>query len=203
MVILSRIRRTADPQTLLMQATVLYLSFMGAAWSQGKTSLFIDPGFVRLAIPPAWVLFGVVTDDAYASPGKRSLLKQMRGPAFGLAFACLSQGALSTGYRSLALPQWIMFYGSALGLLLSIAIRSLFPAIVDRQVGAGGPALWLKHAAEPLGIAPEAMLVIKSLAFLLVVAFVGDQAGGPALSICLVLISLLLLIFREVRRWWW
>lgn len=202
MVILSRIRRTADPQVLLMQATILYVSFMGATWYQGKTSLFDDPGFVKLAIPTAWVVFGVAIDDAYSSPGKRSMLKQMRGPVLGLGFAYLSQVALSTGYRRLALPPWIMFYGSALGLLCSVAVKSLFPAVTDRQVGAGGPGLWLKHTAEPLRIAPEIMLIVKSLAFILVFAFIGGQVGGPALSACLVFISILVVIVRELRGRW-
>lgn len=77
--------------------------------TQGKTSLFDDAGFVKLAIPAAWIVFGVVIDDAYSSPGKRSMLKQMRGPVLGLGFAYLSQVALFTGSGRLALPPWIMF----------------------------------------------------------------------------------------------
>jgi hypothetical protein len=35
LVIISRIRRTADPQMLLIQAFALYMSFLGAAWLKG------------------------------------------------------------------------------------------------------------------------------------------------------------------------
>ncbi|MBV8896881.1 MAG: hypothetical protein JO051_10255 [Acidobacteriaceae bacterium] len=202
MVILSRIRRTADAQVLLMQGTILYLSFMGAAWYEGKTSLFDDAGFVKLAIPAAWVLFGVVIDDAYCSPGKKSVLKQVRGPVAGLGLAYLSQAVLAIGCQRLALAPWILFYGSAVGLLCSIAVRCLFPAVTDRQVGAGGPALWLKHTAEPVRIASEGLLIVRSLALVLLVAFVGGEVGGPVLSTSLVFISILLLIVRELRRRW-
>jgi hypothetical protein len=202
MVIFSRIRRTADTQVLLMQATALYVSFMATAWYQGQTSLFADSGFLRLAIPPAWVVLGFVVDDAYASPGKRSNFKQTRGPVLGLGFAYLSQLALSTGYRSLALPKLTMFYGSAVGLLFAIAVKSLFPAIIDRQAGAGAPALWLKYIAEPLRIPPTTGWILKDLAIVLMVAFVAGQLVGSALSAYLAMISVMLLIFREVRRRW-
>ncbi len=202
MVILSRIRRTADSQVLLMQGTALYVSFMGAAWYEGKSFLSEDSGLLRLAIPPAWVLFGLIVDDAYARPGKRSLFTQMRGPVVGLAFAYLSQEALLADNWLLALPPKIMFFGSAAGLLLSVGVRFLFPSVIDRPAGAGGPALWLKHTPEPFRIAPEAVSIAKTLALVFVVAFVGAQVGGQSLAIALILISVLLLIFRELRRRW-
>ncbi len=202
MVILSRIRRTADSQVLLMQATALYLSFMGAAWYEGKSFLFEDSGLLRLAIPSVWVLFGLIVDDAYARPGKRSLFKQMRGPVLGLAFAYLSQEALSADNRLLALPSLVMFFGSAAGLLLSVGIKLLFPSAIDRPAGAGGPALWLKHSPEPVRMASEAMLIAKTLAFVLGFAFIGGQMGGRWVAMALVLISVLLLIVRELRRRW-
>ena len=200
MVILSRIRRTADSQVLLMQATALYMSFMAVAWYEGKTFLFEDSGLLRLAIAPAWVLFGLIIDDAYASPGKRSLIKRMRGPMLGFGFAYLSQLFLSADNPILALPPWVMFFGSAAGLLLSTGVKFLFPPAMDRQVGAGGPGLWLKYTAEPLRIAPEAMLIIKTVGFILVLAFVGGQVGGRSLSMALVFISVLLVILRELSR---
>ncbi len=202
MVILSRIRRTADLQVLLMQATALYLSFMGVAWYEGKSFLFENSGLLRLAIPAAWVLFCLMVDDAYARPGKRSMLKQMRGPVLGLAFAYLSQEALSADNQLLALPPRIMFFGSAAGLLLSAGVKFLFPSVIDRPAGAGGPALWLKHTAEPFRIAQESVSIAKTLALVLAVAFVGGKFGGRWVVVALVLISVGLLIIRELRRRW-
>jgi hypothetical protein len=39
LVIVSRIRRTADPQVLLMQAFAWYVSFLGAAWLRDRAFL--------------------------------------------------------------------------------------------------------------------------------------------------------------------
>jgi len=199
MVVFSRIRRTADSQILLMQAVALYLSFLGAAWHEGKAFLFEDSGLLRLAVPPIWVLFGVMIDDAYSIPGKRSLLKQTRGPVLGLGLACLSQVALSADNAGFGLPLRVMLFGSATGLLISIGLRYLFPPVIDRPAGAGGPALWLKHTPDPLRIAGEAISIAKALALVLGLAFFGGQVGGRLLAMTLVFASVLFLIVNELR----
>src|SRR5580704_2914287 len=85
MVVLSRIRRTADPQVLLLQAFALYASFLGAAWMKGRG------GPLRLAIPAGIALLGMMLEDAYSKPGGRSPLRLVRGPLVGLGLALLSQ----------------------------------------------------------------------------------------------------------------
>ena len=200
MVIFSRVRRAADPQVLLMQVAALYLSFIGAAWYEGKASLFENFGLFRLAIPPIWVLLGLIVEGAYTKSGKRSLVQSMRGPVLGLGLAYLSQTALSIGNRTFALPTWIMFYGSGFGLLFSMAVNLLFPSVIDRQVGAGGSTLWLKYAAKPLQVAPGILSIVKSLGLVLLFALIGGYVGGPSLSAYLVFNAVLLLIFRELRR---
>lgn len=139
-VILSRIRRTTDAQVLLLEALALYLSYMGAAWFRDREFLYQDLGSLRLAIPAAMVLLGLILEDAYASPGKRTLLKSMRGLVLGLGVAAFVETVLSTGDRALALPPSIMLDGSAICLLLASAVRILFPPVTDRPVGASGPA---------------------------------------------------------------
>ncbi len=126
LVILSRIRRTADPPLLLMHAFVLYLSFYAVAWFQAYALLYESWGLVRVAIPGAVTLLALVLEDAYAKPGRRSPLRMVRGPLLGLAWTLLLQAALWAGHSSLALPLWIVVYGGALGLLLTSALRLLF-----------------------------------------------------------------------------
>ena len=46
LVIASRVRRTTDPQVLLMQAFALYMSFLGAAWFQDPALLQIGRAHV-------------------------------------------------------------------------------------------------------------------------------------------------------------
>jgi hypothetical protein len=126
LVILSRIRRTADTQLLLMHAFVLYLSFYGAAWFKASGLLYEPWGLARLAIPGAVTMLAMVLEDAYAKPGHRSPLRLVRGPLLGLGWVLLSQAAFWTSHSSLTLPLWIVMYGGALGLLLTSALRLLF-----------------------------------------------------------------------------
>lgn len=199
MVIFSRVRRTADPPVLIMHAAVLYLSYLVAAWRAGNTFLFKDLGLLRLAIPPACVLVGLMLDDAYSLPGKQDVFKNVRGPVLSLGFAYLFQVPLS-GAHGLALPQQVMFCGSAAGLLLSTGLRSLFPPATDRPAGAGAPSHWLKHAPEPFHIAPQVLSIAKMLPVILVLVFVGAQIRGRLPAMTLVFALTLLLIVRELRR---
>ena len=146
LVILSRIRRTADPQVVLMQAFVLYGSFLCAAWLKDASLLQTQWGLLRIAIPAGITLLGVILEDAYATPGRRSPLRLVRGPVLGLAFAVGSQAVFRAGNPDLALPCWILVYGCGMSLLLSSAIRMLFPPATQQLQGANVPADWLKQA---------------------------------------------------------
>jgi hypothetical protein len=132
LVIVSRIRRTTDPQLLLMHAFVLYLSFYVTCWFKDRALLYEPWALARLAIPGAVTLLALVLEDAYARPGHRSPLRLVRGPLLGVAWMLLfqamllSQAALSTGSSPLTLPWWILLCGGALGLLLTSALRMLF-----------------------------------------------------------------------------
>lgn len=129
LVILSRIRRTADSQVALIHAFVLYLSFIGAAWLTNRGVLVDQLGLFRLAIPAAIILLGVVLDDAYADPCRQSSLQIVRGPVLGLLVAVACQALFWAGNSELLVPMWVMLYGSAMSLLLSSAVRMLFPPI--------------------------------------------------------------------------
>ena len=48
LVVASRIRRTTDPQVLLMEAFALYLSFLGVAWKLDGALLYEQWGYLRL-----------------------------------------------------------------------------------------------------------------------------------------------------------
>src|SRR5260370_21843458 len=106
LVIASRIRRTADPQVLLIQAFALYASFLTAAWFKDASLLQAQWGLLRLAIPPGMTLLGLILEDAYATPGRRSPLKLLRGPLLGLGFAAGSQAVSRAGKSDLAVPHW-------------------------------------------------------------------------------------------------
>ena len=79
LVILSRIRRTTDPQVLLMEAFALYMSFVIATrFLAPATFLFDRWGLLRLAIPTSIGLVALVFIDAYADPAKKSFITSKR-----------------------------------------------------------------------------------------------------------------------------
>lgn len=136
-VIISRIRRTTDPQVLLMEAFALYLSFVGVARISGQSAFLFEPwGLVRLAIPTAVVLVALVLADAYADPAKRSRVKPMVQTALCIGFAFLSQATFWATDPDLAVPARIMLYGAGISLVLVSALRVFFPKDDNRPRGA-------------------------------------------------------------------
>ncbi len=176
LVILSRIRRTADPQVLLIQAFALYASFLTAGWFKDASLLQAQWGLLRLAIPPGMALLGLILEDAYATPGHRSPLRLLRGPLLGFGLAVGSQVVFRAGKSDLAIPPWIMIYGSAMSLLLTSAVRLLFPPVTDRLQGVNAPALWLKQdrgtGQDTPGVSQAALIAaIVAVAVCVVVAY--------------------------------
>jgi hypothetical protein len=135
LVIVSRMRRTADPQVLLMQVFAWYVSFLGAAWLQDRAFLNAPLGLVRLAIPAGMAILALILEDAYAKV-PRPAKALARGPLLGIGFALASQGIFRIGNPELAVPGWIAFYGSATGFLMSCAVRMLFPPGSQQLQGA-------------------------------------------------------------------
>ncbi len=181
LVIVSRMRRTANPQVLLMQAFALYESFLAAAWFKDRAFLGEQWGLPRLAIPAAMALLGLILEDTYTRPGRRSSRQLARGPLFGVVFAIASQGLLRISNLDLALPIWIAYYGCAFSLVLSSAVRMLFPPPSDRLQGINVPADWLKpasasfHAGAGTGGAQRTRLLTLLLVVLLLVYVVWKR----------------------------
>ena len=173
LVIVSRIRRTADPQVLLIQAFALYVSFLGAARVADAALLNEQWRLLQLAVPAGMALLGLILEDTYAPPGRRSPLSLVRGPVLGLGLAFVSQGVFWAGNQDLAVPLRIMIYGCAMSLLLSSAVRMLFPPATDQLQGANAPAFWLKQAQGPAGNRQGFGRFGKSAAAIAAAAIVG------------------------------
>ncbi len=196
LVILSRIRRTADPQVLVMQAFALYLSFLTVARFQDASLLQAQWGLLRLAIPAGITLFGLVLEDAYAVPGRRSPLRLVRGPIIGLGLALLSQGMLRSRNPQILLPGWVLFYGCAMSLLLSSAIRLLFPPITHGLLGVNAPAFWLKRGGS--GIGETAQTCIQAIIIAAIVAGAMMAAMSSGISPVTVRVAVIALVFGLV-----
>jgi hypothetical protein len=204
LIILSRIRRTADPQVLLMHAFALYVSFAGAAWFADRSVLDSERGLLCLAIPVVMVMFGILLEDAYAKPGPRLALALARGPAAGIGLAVFAQVLLRIDHSPFAIPSRIVLDACGMGLLLCSAIRLLFPPLTNQLHGAKVPADWLKRSGVTFG--PRVILVLKSVAALVAIALCGtwlsERSGLPlprVISI-LMLSGLFLLIGYQVSK---
>jgi len=123
-VIASRIRRTADPQLLLLHAIALYLCYYAATWFEARALLRETWGLARPAIPALLVLLVLLLEDAYAKPGSRSRLQLTRGPLIAFVGVFLAQ----------SLPPKLVLFGGALGLPLTLVLRLFFsPQSTSRQ----------------------------------------------------------------------
>lgn len=204
LIILSRIRRTADPQVLFMHSLALYLSFVGAAWFQDRAFLDSERGLLCLAIPVVVVMFGIILEDAYAKPSPRAALELARGPAAGIGLAVFVEILFRTNRSPFAIPFRIVLDACAMSLLLCSTIRLLFPPLTNQLQGAKVPADWLKRSGVTFG--PRVILVLKSIAALVAIALAGiwlsDISGLPlprVISI-LMLSGLFLLIGYQVSK---
>ncbi len=200
-VIVSRIRRTADPQVLLIQALVLYLSFVGASWFSDRALLGQRGGLVRLAIPVVMAIAGLLLDDAYAKPGPGTATSLVRGPVFGLLLALLSQEALWMKKSDWALPHWVAISGCFIGLLLSSGIRMLFPPLSSQLLGIHAPAAWLKGAGASNESLSRLSRILKPVTAIVIVivatAWMAESSIPPKAAI---LILVVLLIASGVSR---
>ncbi|HEY3742542.1 MAG TPA: hypothetical protein VGL53_21985 [Bryobacteraceae bacterium] len=194
-VILSRVRRTSDPQVVLMQAFGLYLAFLGAAWFLDGDLLHTQWGLLALAIPAGAIVVGIMLEDAYARPGRRSGYGLARGPAFGVALAFLTQ------MKDLALPRMVLLCGCGLGLLLSCAVRMLFPPASNQMLGVNAPAYWLERSGGEMP--PVLIRILQGIAAVFSIgaagAWIADRAALPLPQVVGVL-ALFAAVFALLRR---
>ncbi len=195
LVIVSRIRRTTDPQVLLLEAFVLCLSFLTAARYKDANFLIEPWGLMRLAIPAAMALLGLMIEDAYARPGRRWFERAIGGAAFGVGIAFLSQGVFKRGWPAVPLPIGILMTGGGMGFLLVATLRMLFPPLADRPQGANGPAFWLEQSGKPMNIPPVAIRILKIVGVMVVLAMLA-----VAVSPRLMVLAGVLLVAHEVYR---
>lgn len=121
-VIASRIRRTTDAQVLLMEALLVYSSYVAAAWYTDRALLIGPWGLLRLAVPAVLTVVVLMLDDAWAVE-KSPPLKLFLGVVIGTGLACLSQAMM--------LPLWLNLYGGCASLLLVSTVRIVFRQRTD------------------------------------------------------------------------
>jgi hypothetical protein len=172
---LSGIRRTTSAQLLLMEAMMLYLSFLTAAWFLDRRFLNDEWGLLRLAAAPAIALFVLRLNDAWAMPRKQSAFRSTLGVAAGVGVACLCQIG--------ALPAGVDLLGAGISLLLVSAVRVLFLPGTDLRQPVGGPKIRIGPAFATSTIFPASrrMRDVGVIIFLLVVMGLAIRWGAKPL----------------------
>jgi hypothetical protein len=132
-VILSRIIRTTHIRLLLMDALIVYGSFLAAAWYVARTLVTDEGGLMRLAVPSGLTLLGLLISEAFTPPLKRPPSDWIR--SFGIKLALIALCKLS------GLATEANFYGLVVSLMLVSTARLMFEPDTARPQGAGGLAL--------------------------------------------------------------
>jgi len=161
-VIVSRIRRTADARVLLMEALLIYASYLTAAWYTERTLLIDQWGFYRLAIPAILAVAFMMLEDAWAPVRERSPLRLTGEVAVGMLFAFL--------WMVRALPDTLNLVGASASLLLVSTVKILFRPQIDKPHAATGPAAWddpavaLRDTKSIYAFVAAIVLIVISLA---------------------------------------
>ncbi len=204
-VIASRIRRTSDPQSVLMLVFSLFLSFLGAAWFKDRGLLSAHSSLLRLAIPCGVAMLGLIFEDAYAKPGPRTPLSLSRGPMLGIGMALGLELLFRVRHSHLAIPGWTIAYGCALGLVLTTSVRMMLPPAIHRFQGSNVPADWLKPSSANIGSAQASIRIVKALAavvaFLIIVTWIANEGALPGVWLLPWLLILALAIFMGYQTW--
>jgi hypothetical protein len=186
-VILSRIRRTADAQILMMEALLIYASYLAAAWYTDKTILMDPWGFFRLAVPAVIAVAFMAIEDAWSPVRERSPLRLTGEVAVGALFAFL--------WMVRRLPDTLNLVGASASLLLVSAVRILFRPQIDKPQAATGSAVWDEPAVAPRDA--KSIYAFAAVIVLIAISLAARPKNAPAF----VIIALVIWVgFNRARK---
>jgi len=155
-VVLSRIRRTTSIRWLLVDALLVYGSFLAGSWYRARTLVTDEGGLVHLAIPSGLTLLGLLIGEAFTPPLKRPPSGWIRSFGFKLGLVALCK---LSGLATMA-----NFYGLILSLMLVSTARLVFDSDSGQPQGAGAPALLADRRSRPLSRAVRVRVALVCLA---------------------------------------
>ena len=131
LVVLSRMRRTTDPQALLTEALGLYLAWLLSGWLLDRAFLAQPWALLKLAGPAMVAMTAMLLGDAWTPQGQRRepLIRAIHGACWALLSQVLAQ----------QLPPDVIALGLGLAMLTTTAVGWISPVIP------GAPLLWEDH----------------------------------------------------------
>jgi hypothetical protein len=181
MVIFGAIRRATDPQLFLMEAVLLYISFLSALWYMNRPMLDDPWGLLRPAIPAAIAIAILLLHDAWAPPEKIAPFRAAVRVVVALGIACLCQIA--------ALPREAAVFGAGIAALLVSTVRMLFLPGAGLQQRTVGPEQAPQKISAPAEISKNTRRLRDAGVTALFVAFfvLALRYGGMPLMLVAVL----------------
>ena len=172
-VTLSRIRRTTHIRLLLMDAVLVYGSFLAAAWYLARRLVTDEGGLVRLAIPAGLTLLALLIGDAFARPLKRQ--------ASDWIWPLIVKLALFALCGAVGLATEANFYGLMMSLMLMSTAKLMFAPGTGQPHGAGGSALPAGQGWQPVSrtLRVTMTLILMAVTCLLLWEMVNRTGVNP------------------------
>lgn len=139
LVILSQIRRTTDPQVLVMEIFAVWISFFVSAWCTKGWEYFDGQAFLSLGISSSIVLTAFTLVKAYGVPGKREVYRPIEEAGQAVCIAWMPHFVLSTLLPREPLLSLAYFLGLSMSALLLSILRILFPPYRPRDLESPDP----------------------------------------------------------------
>jgi hypothetical protein len=192
LVIFGAIRRTTDAQLFLMEALLLYVSFLSALWYMNRAMLDDQWGLLRPAIPAAIAIAILALYDAWSPPEKRAPIRHGLRVVIALCGACLCQIA--------ALPREAAVFGAGIAALLVSTVRMLFPPGIALPQKAGGSTQATQDISAPAEPSANARRFRDAgeTVFALILLAVVLRYRGMALTI---VAAIAVIVFQFKRSW--
>ena len=153
----------------MMEALLIYASYLAAAWYTDRTLLADEWGFFRLAVPPVLAVAFMMVEDAWSRVKERLAPRLTGEVAMGTLFAFLVMVR--------RLPDTLNLIGASASLLLVSAVRILFRPQIDRPEAATGPADWDEPAVAPRDA--KSIYAFAAAIVLIVISLASNPKNAP------------------------
>jgi hypothetical protein len=160
-IVLSRIIQTTDIRLLVMDALLVYGSFLAAVWYVARRLITEEGGLMRLAIPSGLALLFLLISDAFTVPLKRLSSDWIRSLLTRLALVGLC--------AAVGLATEANLYGFILSTMLVTTAKLMFEPGTRQPRGAGGTALPAGQGSLPMS---RSIRVTMTLIYLAVICWI-------------------------------
>jgi hypothetical protein len=185
-VIVSRIRRTSDPQELVISAMLVYASMLATAWWMDKEFLNSEWGLLKLFIPSVETLVFDTLATAWQKPGDRGLHWLSNG----------INSALNVLLLFRLIPPRLLVFGWGTALVLLLIYQALVPTTMPGMQRAGAATVSSPVLSKPWREA----IALVTVVLLSTVLLTGAGLKPGSVSIVVLVEAIVLGSLRREQR---